>query len=370
MMAAARAGAQTIQIYPSGPVYLYPASPDRGYVDLIVHEIALVNTTAQPVRLTRLRIEAVANDVVLASAGVSMADIMGATQEQVEMRKRGVGALADMSIPATVLGPGNHFVAEATTPAHGALLAQGVYLAARGEPTTIRVRASIVDASGKAREVVATVAAAMPQYRNKYTMPLRGVWYARSIPNITSHHRWNAQTEFALDFWKLDTLGSPARGAGDAPTDYYAYGQPVLAAADGQVVAVENGAKQDYETRRQRSGESDDAYRQRIMQFNMRLMATDPHRGIIGNYVVIQHANGEYSAYGHLKTGSVTVTPGTHVTGGQQIAEVGDTGDSPLVHLHFQICDGPDPLAARSIPFRFTDVSSDNPDLGMFFNRS
>ena len=54
------------------------------------------------------------------------------------------------------------------------------------------------------------------------------------------------------------------------------------------------------------------------------------------------------------------------VTRGQQIAQVGDTGDSPLVHLHFQICDGPDPLAARSIPFRFTDMTSDDSDLGTY----
>jgi len=45
---------------------------------------------------------------------------------------------------------------------------------------------------------------------------------------------------------------------------------------------------------------------------------------------------------------------------------VGDTGDSPLVHLHFQISDGPDPLAARSVPFRFTDIESDNNDLGTY----
>lgn len=366
LIASTRLAAQTIQVYPIGPQYVYAASPNRGYVDLVVHEIAFVNTTARPVRLVRMRVEVLAHEQPLASADVSMDDIMSATQEQVEMRQQGVAALADMSIPAAILGAGNHFVADHTTPAHGALLAQNVYLAVHGEPTTLRVRASIADGEGRTRTVEATAPIVRPAYRNAYLMPLHGVWFARSIPNITSHHRWNAQTEFALDFWKLDTLGSPARGNGDAPTDYYAYGQPVFAAADGRVVMVENEAKQDYETRRRRAGESDDAYRQRIMQFNMRLMATDPHRGIIGNYVVIQHPNGEYSAYGHLKTGSVTVTPGMTVTAGQQIAEVGDTGDSPLVHLHFQICDGPDPLAARSIPFHFTDITDDDPELGTY----
>lgn len=362
----ALAPAQTIQIYPAGSVYLYPASPDRGYVDLVVHEVAFVNTTAKPVRLTHLRIDAADRDGTLATVTIPFDAIQSATQEQVEMRAQGMAALAEMSIPGTVLGSGNHFVAEHTTPPHGALLASNIYLAVRGQPTIVRLHASIIDANGTTREVATTVPAIMPQYHNSYTMPLRGVWFARSIPNITSHHRWNAQTEFALDFWKLDTLGSPSRGGGDAPTDYYGYGQPVLAAADGKVVAAENGATQDYATRRQRPGESEDTYRQRVTQYNMGLMISDPHRGVIGNYVVIQHANGEYSAYGHLKSGSVTVTPGTSVTRGHQIGEVGDTGDSPLVHLHFQISDGPDPLAARSIPFRFTDIESDNSDLGAY----
>ena len=65
-----------------------------------------------------------------------------------------------------------------------------------------------------------------------------------------------------------------------------------------------------------------------------------------------------------MKTGSVKVKGGDHVTAGQQIAEVGDTGDTNLVHLHFQISDGPDPITARSVPFDLVDLRQTDVDLG------
>jgi murein DD-endopeptidase MepM/ murein hydrolase activator NlpD len=55
------------------------------------------------------------------------------------------------------------------------------------------------------------------------------------------------------------------------------------------------------------------------------------------NFIVIQHANGEYSRYDHLAYRSATVTAGQHVRKGQVIARVGMTGFTYLPHLHFQV---------------------------------
>ena len=90
----------------------------------------------------------------------------------------------------------------------------------------------------------------------------------------------------------------------------------------------------------------------------MRRYAADFKRAAAGNIVVIRHESAaaiEYSSYGHLKAGSVLVAVGDAVEQGQQIAAVGDTGDSAAVHLHFQVNAGPDPLVSRSLPFKFTD---------------
>ncbi len=57
-----------------------------------------------------------------------------------------------------------------------------------------------------------------------------------------------------------------------------------------------------------------------------------------GLWVVIRHANGDYSIYGHMYTYYVTV--GQHVRAGQHIADIGANGQSTGPHLHFGIARG------------------------------
>ncbi|MDX3235601.1 M23 family metallopeptidase [Streptomyces sp. ME03-5709C] len=57
--------------------------------------------------------------------------------------------------------------------------------------------------------------------------------------------------------------------------------------------------------------------------------------GAYGNNVVIRHANGMYSQYGHLS--KIQVRVGRHVRQGGQIALSGNTGNSTGPHLHFEI---------------------------------
>ncbi|MFD7628441.1 M23 family metallopeptidase [Streptomyces sp. NPDC059851] len=56
--------------------------------------------------------------------------------------------------------------------------------------------------------------------------------------------------------------------------------------------------------------------------------------GAYGNNVVIKHADGTYTQYGHLASLSVSV--GQQVTPGQQIGLSGSTGNSSGPHLHFE----------------------------------
>jgi murein DD-endopeptidase MepM/ murein hydrolase activator NlpD len=55
------------------------------------------------------------------------------------------------------------------------------------------------------------------------------------------------------------------------------------------------------------------------------------------NFIVIQHANGEYSRYDHLAHRSAAVRTGQSVKRGQVIAYVGMTGFTYMPHLHFQV---------------------------------
>ncbi|WP_372344445.1 transglycosylase family protein [Streptomyces sp. KL116D] len=71
--------------------------------------------------------------------------------------------------------------------------------------------------------------------------------------------------------------------------------------------------------------------------------------GSYGYEVVIRHADGRYSQYGHLS--ALSVKSGQRVVAGQRIARSGSTGNSTGPHLHFEVRTGPgfgsdvDPLA-------------------------
>ncbi|WP_066530392.1 M23 family metallopeptidase [Corynebacterium bouchesdurhonense] len=54
-----------------------------------------------------------------------------------------------------------------------------------------------------------------------------------------------------------------------------------------------------------------------------------------GNWVVIRHDGGEVTVYGHMRDYSVTA--GQRVKAGQQIAAIGNEGESTGPHLHFEV---------------------------------
>ena len=350
-----------VRIFPAGVVYAYRANADHHYADLVIHNIVLVNDSGRPIDIVGADVEVLEGDTVIERRTVTRGEIQQTTAE-IAANGQLATAQLDTDFPwaflrdrKLTLASGSHLL-----PRQAAAV-KNVYLTVHGEPTSVRVRATAADP----KTVRAVTAAPIGhESANRYSSPVRGVWYMRSIPNITSHHRWNAPTEFAVDFFKMGENGLPWRTDGRSAADFYGFGAPVLAADDGVVVAAENTAVQNYDVRLKKEGEGEEAFVQRLTAYNTEMMKKDPYKAMIGNYVVIQHAHGEYSSYAHLKTGSVTVRKGERVVRGQQIAAIGDTGDTNLVHLHFQISDGGDPVSSRSIPFTFTDLRPPGGDLG------
>ena len=98
-----------------------------------------------------------------------------------------------------------------------------------------------------------SVISTMPSH-TAFALPLDGMWYDGAGPSLHTHHRWAVPQEFAHDFMRIGANGLSYTGEGTSFTDYYAYGQPVLAAADGQVVAVLDDEPEDV-TLLQQAGE-------------------------------------------------------------------------------------------------------------------
>ena len=81
--------------------------------------------------------------------------------------------------------------------------------------------------------------------------------------------------------------------------------------------------------------------------------------GGYGNYVIIEHSDGNYTLYAHMAEGSITVMAGDTVRQGQVIGKMGHSGNSTGVHLHFEVRSGGNTSTNRVDPLDY--VSIDNP---------
>lgn len=92
--------------------------------------------------------------------------------------------------------------------------------------------------------------------------------------------------------------------------------------------------------------------------------------GGYGNYVIIQHSDGNFTLYGHMHEGTITVKAGDSVTQGQVIGKMGSSGNSTGTHLHFEVREGQNTISSAVDPASY--VSMENPRAvisgGVFLN--
>ena len=78
-----------------------------------------------------------------------------------------------------------------------------------------------------------------------------------------------------------------------------------------------------------------------------------------GNYITIDHGNGEFSHYAHLATGTFVVRNGEHVEQGQALATAGNSGytlgEGGGYHVHVSVTRAL-PISSSSVPFQFEDL--------------
>jgi murein DD-endopeptidase MepM/ murein hydrolase activator NlpD len=72
-----------------------------------------------------------------------------------------------------------------------------------------------------------------------------------------------------------------------------------------------------------------------------------------GNYVVIDHQNGEFSLMAHLIPGTLRVRPGMRVEAGMELGRCGNSGMSAFPHVHWQVMNSMHAYQAQGIPPRF-----------------
>lgn len=165
--------------------------------------------------------------------------------------------------------------------------------------------------------------------QNTYRMPIKGEWFVfwgGANELINYHYAYESQ-RFAYDLIKLKE-GSSYKDTQIRNENFYAFNEDILAPADGKIVKINNGIKDNI------PGEMD---------------SENP----AGNYVIIEHPNNEYSILAHLKKNSIQVNVDEHIKEGQYIGKCGNSGNSSEPHLHFQVMDSSSIENGKSLRIRF-----------------
>lgn len=206
---------------------------------------------------------------------------------------------------------------------------------------------------------VAEVVPTLYETKTALVLPVKGRVLVWDGHDYQSHHRRMDYTRpvfqnrrmttnfqrYGYDFVIVNEQGVMYRGArknsddwyGGQPDDneaYFAFGQPVHAAGTGRVVDVHDGEA--------------DNRRVDPIDFTKRETAGG------GNYVVIDHLNGEFSWFGHMKHGSIKVKPGQSVAQGEILGLIGASGDSLFPHLHYELRTGPGIKGVEGLPSYFS----------------
>jgi murein DD-endopeptidase MepM/ murein hydrolase activator NlpD len=123
----------------------------------------------------------------------------------------------------------------------------------------------------------------------------------------------------------------------DDPYDkrhYYSYGAPIYAPGAGKIVSMANDIP-------------DNEFQDKHITSPELPAGADSN---LGNYVLIDHGNGEFSIFPHMMPGSVRLKAGQNVRQGELIGRVGFSGDAIFPHVHYSLLAGPDIYHDEAVP--------------------
>lgn len=156
-----------------------------------------------------------------------------------------------------------------------------------------------------------------------YHLPVVGTWKVQR-----THVGNQGDQAYAFDMFMPTPDGKAHTGDGKRNTDWPTYGQPIVADAPGVVTIAVDGIPDNEPGT---------------------VNAYDQH----GNYVVIDHRNGEFSLMAHLTPGSLRVRAGQFVNTGTELGRCGNSGQTTNPHLHWQVMDNANASRARPVLQRY-----------------
>lgn len=181
--------------------------------------------------------------------------------------------------------------------------------------------------------------------QTEFIMPIKEQWYVfwgGTNEQDNYHYAYESQ-RYAFDL-VIKKKGENYEGDKDENQSYYAFGQEVVAPAGGTVIEVESEVRDNEPVGEMNRGEP------------------------FGNYVMIDHGNGEYSVIAHMKYQSPVVKAGDEVKQGELIGLCGNSGNSSEPHIHFHVSDSPQLNQGNSIRIKLRN--NENPVRGEYVHPS
>ena len=349
-----------IRFCPASAVRTYPLESRRDLQSLLLQNVAVINHGSAPFKIDDIDIELLHANRVVESRKLDREALQRIADRGAKLQAAGILEQVAFQFCGTDLIGSDIKLAGPILDRNRALLIVEQVFAFRGARDTLRARVH-GNVDGHAAEFTGSIPIKSEFAQNNYIFPLRGVWYVGYGASFHTGHRWAIPEEFALDIAKVGESGLSHKGDGTRFDDYYAYGADVLAAADGRVASVANDQQED-PSAMQRPDETQEAYFARLQKEQGQRLAKGL-TAITGNYVMIDHGKNEYSLYAHLQPGSVGIRVGDQVKAGDVIGKLGSSGNSTEPHLHFHVCDKPDPLMCAGIPVNFSNITIQWADL-------
>jgi len=172
-----------------------------------------------------------------------------------------------------------------------------------------------------------------------YILPFEGKWtvFNGGLGKEFSHSWDVIPQRYAYDFIIMDQEGKSYSGDNKRLESYYCYGKNIIAPADGTVVQVSNKHKDS-----------------RVSGTKVYCDTWD----LRGNFIVIEHAEKEFSFIAHLLPGSITVRKGDKVKQGEVIAKCGNSGNTSEPHIHFQLQSGKSFFSSVGLPISFVHIQA------------
>jgi len=209
------------------------------------------------------------------------------------------------------------------------------------------VRVNVADAKGRRAEQMLRIPIQYYQQKTSLIVPFRGPGVVGQDWITNGGHSGGIGTDFAIDVRGLDQNYAEQKNNADENASASGWGREILAPAAGTVTYARNDVPNN-----PRPGDPD---------INSFAALHDPVMAYMGNCVIIDHGNSEYSVMAHMQQGSITVKVGERVAAGQVIGRLGNSGDSFGPHLHYQLQSDPQLFHGQSLPFRFQNI--DHPQL-------